>query len=284
MASATIPVPGMAIEKIADTTLSLKSRSLHLSLEIRDKQVLAALLDKHANTYMAWALFPLDSRNNSLQTVLEDELFAGSFASVSVVFTENSALLVPALYFKKEALNDYLTAQQLNKPDEVACYDYIKNLDSYNLYTVNKNIELLRKKYPNATFRHHSSIFIEDILIENKGHKDDKIHVTVFDNCIEVIVLQGGKLILSNRFTYQNSSDFMYYLLWIYEQMGLSTENTHCVFYGEIEKQLEVFKLASKYIKHVEFGQRNEQSSYAAALNSLTAHKYRSLFTQYLCI
>lgn len=284
MASATINAPGTVIEKITDEKFPLKNGSLHLSIEVRENQLLTALLDKHANKYIAWALFPLTEKEATLNTIFEDTLFSEPFISTSAVLTKNSALLVPALYFKKESVKDYLSTQQLNKPDEIACYDYIKNLDSYNLYTADKSIEAIRKKYPNVTFRHHSSIFIEDILIENKGHKDDKIHVAVFNNCMDVIVLQSGKLILSNRFYYQNSSDFMYYLLWIYEQMGMSTETIPCMFYGEIEKSSEIFKLASKYVKHISLGQRNEQSAYAVSLNSLSGHKYRSLFTQYLCI
>ena len=284
MTSATIHAPGTVVEKLVSEKFSLQNRAVHLSLELREKQLLAALLDKHSNQYAAWALFPINDKESPLHTILEDELLGHSFSSVSVVATANSALLVPALYFKKESVKDYLDAQQLSKPDETPCYDYIKSLDSYNLYTFNRTLDILRKKYPNASFRHHSSIFLEYVLIENKGSKEDKVYAQVFANYMDVVVLQAGKLILSNRFYFTTSSDFMYYLLWVYEQMGLNTSATPCVFYGEIEKSSEIFKLASNYVKLISLGQRNEQSTYSIPLNSLSPHKYRSLFTQYLCI
>ncbi len=283
MSTATIKVPGTTVEKLTEEKFPLKNRSIHLSVEVREKQLLAALLDKHSNQYIAWASFPI-TEAESIINLLKDEFLSSSTSSTSVVFTPKSSILVPALYFKKEAVRDYLETQQLNKADESPCYDYIKNLDSYNLYTANKSLALLRDKYPNAVFRHHTSIFLEYILIENKNSKEDKVHVSIFTNYIDVAVLKEGKLILSNRYYFENGSDFIYNLLWVYEQMELNAEKVACIFYGEVEKASEIFKISSRYIKNVQLGHRNEQSAYSIPLNSLSAHKYRSLFTQYPCV
>ncbi|HWY97490.1 MAG TPA: DUF3822 family protein [Bacteroidia bacterium] len=283
MSIATIKVPGTTVEKLTEENFPLKNRRIHLSVEVREKQLLAALLDKHSNQYIAWASFPITETEPIINS-LKDEFLSTSTSSTSVVFTPNSSILVPALYFKKESVRNYLETQQLNKADECPCYDYIKNLDSYNLYTVSKNISVLQEKYPNAVFRHHTSIFLEYILIENKISKEDKVHVSIFTNYMDIAVLKEGKLILSNRYYFENGSDFIYNLLWVYEQMELNAEKVTCIFYGEVEKASEIFKLSSRYIKNVQLGQRNEQSAYSIPLNSLSAHKYRSLFTQYLCV
>ncbi len=283
MASSTL-TSETRVEKLPEEKLSLKDKSIHLSLELRENQLLAAMLDKHSNQYLAWASFPINENDFSLNSITEDELFFFSPSSISIVLTKNSAVLIPSLYFKKEALSSYLGMQALSNPEETPCYDYIKNLDSYNLYTVNKSLYLLRDKYPNAVLRHHTSIFLEYILIENKNSQDDKVNVCIFPHYMDVAVLQSGKLILSNRFYFENSSDFIYHLLWVYEQIGLNTKKIACIFYGEVEKNSDIYKLSSKYIKQVKLGDRNEQASYSIPLNSLSPHKYRSLFTQYLCI
>lgn len=283
-ATATIRTPGSASELITNEKFPIKGKSLHLSIEIRGEQLLACLLDKHTNQYIAWGLYPISAKENTLVSVLEQDLFS-STSSVSIAFTANSSILVPSMYFKKDALADYLKQQQLDKEGEMPCFDFIKNLDSYNLYTVNaKVLAALRDKFPGANLRHHTSIFIEYVLTENKNAQADKVCVYVFDKHIDVVVLQAGKLILANRFYYENSSDFIYNLLWAFEQLQLNSEKTECVFYGEIEKTSDTFQLASKYIKKVALGTRNELATYSIPLNSLSAHKYRSLFTQYQCI
>ena len=282
--STTISNPDSVNELLTDEKLPLKNRSLHLSLELREEQLLASLLDKQNNQYIAWASFPVKGKESTLEKVLEEPIFNSS-ATVSIAFTLNSSLLVPALYFKKEAAIDYLKQQQLDKANETPSYDYIKNLDSYNLYTVNaKVLATLRDKFPSATVRHHASIFVEYLITENKNSQDDKVCVCVFNTYMDVVVLQGSKLILANRYYYENNSDFMYNLLWLYEQLKLNAEKTQCTFYGEIEKSSDIYSLSAKYIKKVKLGEKNEQASYSIPLNTLSPHKYRSLFTQFLCV
>jgi hypothetical protein len=271
------------VDRLSDEKFPIRNRSLHLSLELREKEVVACLLDKHLNKYIAWATFSINGKEKSTSDALKEDFFASTIADTSVVFTPNSSILVPALYFKKELVNDYLGFQQLDKLNETPCFDYIKNLDSYNLYTVNnESLSIMREVFPNASFRHHSSIFIEYLLIENKSMHEDKVYITVFNKYMDVAVLQSGKLVLSNRFYYENDSDFMYYLLWVYEQLNLDTEKVPCVFYGEINP--EKFAAAGKYIQKTKLGARNEQSGYVGSLDKLTVYKYRSLFTQYLCV
>jgi hypothetical protein len=281
-ATATIS-PNLTVDRLSDEKFPVKNRSLHLSLELREKGLMASLLDKHLNKYIAWGSFPVNAKEKSLADVIKEDFFASSIVDTSVVFTPNSSILIPSQYFKKELINDYLGFQQLNKLNETPCFDYIKNLDSYNLYTVNNDsLSVMREAYPNASFRHHSSIFIEYLLIENKNMHEDKVYLTIFNKYMDVVVLQAGKLLLSNRFYYENDSDFMYYLLWVYEQLNLDTEKVTCVFYGEIDA--EKYASAEKYIKRTKLGTRNEQSGYVGSLDKLPAYKYRSLFTQYLCV
>jgi hypothetical protein len=269
---------------ISDEKFPLSNRSLHLSVEVRENVLLAALLDKHSNCYIAIDTVSFEKNLNAAD-IKNNFLLSSKAADVSVVFTSNSALLIPAPFFKKELVSEYLKLQQLNKENETPCYDYIKSIDSYSAYTVNNNkLELFSNHYPSATLRHHSSIFIEYVLIENKHNDNNPVFITVFDNYMDVIVIKSGKLILYNRFSYSNEADFIYHLLWVYEQLGLDTEKTGCVFYGDMEKDSEKYNLAKKYIRNTALGEKNKQSDYSKPLTNLSPHKYRSLFTQYICV
>jgi hypothetical protein len=272
-------------EILSDEKFSLTNKSLHLSAEVREKELLCALLDKHNNSYIAFADIGIDNKSTSIEEALKNDILSTKAASISIAFAPNSSLLVPALFFKKELVNDYLGFQQLDKLNETPCFDFIKNLDSYNLYTVNNDIlSTLSRHYPSASFRHTSSIFIEFLLTEHRHSEGSKVFVSVYHGYFDVVVLKAGKLILSNRFYYSNPSDFIYHLLWVYEQLELDNEKVSCVFYGDIESSTETFVISGKYIKKVSLGERNKQSTYATALAILPHHKYRSLFTQYLCV
>lgn len=264
---------------------SMPGKSLHLSVEVREHEILCCLLDKHSNCYIAWSRVKIAGKEDSVEKLLDDSVLSTEASSVSVVFAQNSSILVPAPFFKKELVNDYLGLQQLAVINETPCFDYIKNLDSYNLYTVNsRSLDVMQKKYPGASFRHTSSVFIEFVLLENKHLENSVTFVSVYNNYFDALVLKEGKLTLSNRFYYSTPNDFIFHILWVYDQLGLDNEKVPVIFYGEIEPGSDAYALANKYLGKVSLGGKNGQSGYDKALSVIPPHKYRSLFTQYLCV
>jgi hypothetical protein len=275
-------------ERFAVDKISLANKNLHLSIEVRESNLLACLLDKDSNEYVAWASYNRkDAKNEerSLESILKEEMLNFKCSGSSVVFTHNSAMLIPTAFFSQESVKDYLQQQNLIKPGETPCSDFIKNNDCSGIYAVNtSDYSLLKEKYPRATFRHHSSIFVEYLLALHKGSKRNEVHVYVFPGYMDVVALQAGKLILYNRYYIQTPNDFTYFLLWVYEELKLKPEESPCFLYGEITEKSEMFELALKYLKNVRMAEKPAQFAFASVLDSLPAHSYYSLFMQYLCV
>src|ERR1700722_13534650 len=196
----------------------MKDKNLHLSLEVRENSIVICFLDKDTNQYINLQTNkrnPEEDSKQFIKRICSDSISGVPASSISIIFCENRAMLVPSGFFKKEWTEDYLKQQHLMKPGEIPSSDYIKNLDGYNLYAVNSNsLSLFKSTFPQAEFRHHSNIFIEYLLTLNKDSKTDEVHVCVFPAYIDIVVLQSGKLILYNRFAYQTASDFTYYIIW----------------------------------------------------------------------
>lgn len=283
-------------EKFAADKKSLADKNLHLSIEIRERQILACLLDKDTNQYVGWASYSRRDEKLSgmtesavniklpLTTLLKEELLNCRCSGSSIVFVPNSAMLVPATYFSNELLRDYLKQQNLIKPGERPCADFIKNNDCYSIYAADLNdYHLLKEKYPHAAFRHHSSIFVEYLLALHKSSDKNQVHVYVFENYMDVVALQAGKLLLYNRYAIQTANDFTYFLLWVYEELKF-TPDSPCTFYGVITEKSEQYALAQKYLPHISLAQKTSQFTFANALGNLPVHDYYSLFMQYVCI
>jgi hypothetical protein len=283
-----IPLEIQEPEKVIFDKNALAGKNLHLSIEVREYNVRACFLDKDANKYLAWSSYSRKSDNNIkrlLGTILKEEIFSFKCSSASVVFVHNNAMLIPAAFFSQELLRDYLKHQNLMKPGERACADFIKNNDCYSVYAADPNdYHLLKEKYPHATFRHHSSVFVEYLLALNKSSNRNEVHVYVFPGYMDVVVLQAGKLLLYNRYHIQTANDFTYFLLWVYEELKLKPEDSSCILYGEITEKSEVYELAKKYVAHIRMAERTNRFIFSRALETLPAHAYYSLFMQYLCI
>ncbi len=275
-------------ERFAGDKFSLVDKNLHLSLEIRENNVFACLLDKETNQYLAWASYNRrDGKDmkRSLESILKEEMLNRKCSSSSVIFTHNSAMLIPASFFDSVAIMDYLKQQNLIKPGETPSSDFIKNNDCYSVYAVDTiEYNLLKEKYPQAVFRHHSSVFVEYLMALHKGSSRNEVHVFIFPDYMDVVALQSDKLLLYNRYHYHTPNDFAYFLIWVYEELKLKPTDCPCFLYGEITEQSEMFDMSWRYLKNVRIADKTTRFTFSALLESISQHRYYSLFMQYLCI
>ncbi len=278
-------------DRFALDKASLLNKNLHLSVEVREANLFASLLDKDNNQYLSWASYSRKDDKNirkPLDDILKEEMLNYKCSSSSVMFTHNSAMLIPSAFFSPESVNDYLKQQNLIKPGETPCSDFIKNNDCYSVYAVDtSDYTHLKEKYPQAVFRHHSSIFVEYLMALRIGGNPrvlGEVHVYVFNGYMDVVALQADKLLLYNRYHIQTSNDFTYFLLWLYEELKLKPEDSPCFLYGEILEKSEMFDMAWKYLKNVRIADKTNRFTFSPMVDSLPAHRYYSLFMQYLCI
>ncbi len=275
-------------ERFALDKVSLANKNLHLSIEVREDTVLACLLDKDKTQYLAWASYNRKDEKNAnrpLPGILKEEMLNVKCSGSSVVFTHNSAMLIPSSFFAQESVKDYLKQQNLIKAGETPCSDFIKNNDCYSVYAVDSSdYTLLKEKYPQAAFRHHSSVFVEYLLAQHKSNTKNEVHVCVFPGYMDMVALQAGKLILYNRYPIQTANDFTYFLLWVYEELKLKPQDSPCFFYGDIGEKSDLYQLALKYLKNIRLAEKPGRFTFSSQLESLPAHAYYSLFMQYLCI
>ncbi len=275
-------------DRFAGDKFSLKDKNLHLSVEVREINLFAAILDKDTNQYLAWTSYNRRDEKDTkrlIEHILKEEILNHPFSSSSVVFTHNSAMLIPSAFFSQDSVRDYLKQQNLIKPGETPCSDFIKNNDCYSVYAVDSNdYTLLKEKYPQAVLRHHSSVFVEYLLALHKGNTGNQVHVFVFPGYMDIVALQAGKLVLYNRYNFHTANDFTYFLLWVYEELKLKPEDCPCFFYGEIQEKTEMFDLAWRYLKNVRIADKISRFTFSSMLESIAQQRYYSLFMQYLCI
>jgi len=78
------------------------------------------------------------------------------------------------------------------------------------------------------------------------------MHVHINKNHFEIIVTNQGKLELYNTFNYKTKEDFIYYILFAAEQLSLNPETLIFEFIGSINVDDDLYKIAYKYIRHIE--------------------------------
>ena len=99
--------------------------------------------------------------------------------------------------------------------------------------------------------------WLDKILAIEKGNHTTKVYAHVGACRFEIIALDNGNLKLYNTFEYNNSEDFIYYLLFTLEQLDYNPEIVDVVLFGNIaSEESELYKIAYKYIRNITLQER----------------------------
>ena len=199
-----------------------------------------------------------------------EKLLQQDFASVLAIHQNDLYTIVPNDFFDENSLQEYLKYTiKILKTDFIA-FDEIEIINAKNVYIPYININnYLFQNFGAFEYKHHVSVLIEKLLKLRSTEK--KCFVNVCKTSFDVIVIENEKLIFSNRFSYHTKQDFIYYLLFVAEQLKLDLETISVEFTGEITKESDIYKIAYTYIRNVSF--INNKSSFFDNQKELQQHQ-----------
>jgi hypothetical protein len=111
----------------------------------------------------------------------------------------------------------------------------------------------LFNQYGSFEYYHSFSQLAELLKIQDLTNTNDKVFVHVNQNDFELLAFKKNQLQVINRFDFTTAEDFIYYILFVAEQMDLDTESFELILLGDLEKESELFDIVYKYIRHVQF-------------------------------
>ena len=172
---------------------------------------------------------------------------------VKLCFCNTLFTLVPKKWFKEEAAASYLKFNtKILKTDFVAV-DEIDTKEMVNIYIPYTNIiNYFFEKYGEFEYSHHLSILLNKFL-SFEDAKGIKVYAHNSKNRLDLFIIEDGKLLLCNSFTFFSKEDYLYYLLFAAEQLELDPKRFRLYLGGEIHKESEIYKLLQQYVQHISF-------------------------------
>jgi len=188
-----------------------------------------------------------------IQSIFQkDEDLHHDFDSVLVIHENNLNSFVPNIYFKEESLKSYLNYNVKTISTDFIAFDDLEKTEAKNVYVPYVNINnFLFQNFGEFEYRHHSSILV-DKLIE-KSNDDFYFYVNVSKKSIDIVVIEHQKLSFYNSFEYYSKEDFIYYILFVLEQLKIDPDKTPIHLLGEINKDSQLYQIAYTYIRTIHF-------------------------------
>lgn len=187
----------------------------------------------------------------------EDTYLQKDFSSILVIHENNLSTLVPNKYFSEDKLVEYLNFNIKTLATDYIAFDEIQEMNAKNVYVPYVHINnYLFQNFGTFEYKHHTTVLIEKLL--SLGHfEEKKVYVNVASKNFDVIVIQNKQLKFSNTFHFETKEDFIYYILFTFEQLKLDVEKIELYFCGDIELESEIYNSTYQYIRNIFFLESN---------------------------
>ncbi len=267
-----------------------QTRNYQLAIRLGTDGISAAVWDDVFNKILAVEQFSFQKvfnvnvlLNLSTAAIRQSQVLGSSYKKVSLSLVNQKSTLVPNALFdsgEKEAL---LKFNHVLESGEITAIDNLSNLDAKNIYAYSEVVgKSFQELYPGLKINHFSSPLIESALLRYKNKEAVSVVVHVQNSFEQILVVKSGKLTFYNCFVFHTAEDFIYYLLFVFEQLQLNPESTDVELMGELDKKSPAWQLAYNYVRNVRFADQPDSFEYSFKLASLPKHRYCSLYAQFL--
>ena len=216
-------------------------------------------------------------------TLKNHEWINKKYASTHINITSSKHTLIPASIFDTNEQQNYLQFNHYRSEKLEAISDKLQQVEAHQVYGISvPEQELINTFFPKATIRHYGSTLIDSILQQKSNTPQLYIHIQ--NKSMDILVCNEKGLQLFNTFKHQSAEDFIYYTLFVCEQLELNPDEIDCCLLGEIDKPSGIYDLAYKYIRNIRFIKRNENVKLSPVINQIPEHFYYPLLHQHLCV
>jgi len=248
------------VQRKTNNTSLENTKNLKLSIQF-SLDGFSFCISEENNTILYFSEYTFDKVQTTPKNLLlkiqeifkKDSNLQKDFIAVLVIHQNNLSTLVPNQYFDESKLEKYLNFNIKTLATDFITFDNLEQIQAKNVFVPYVNINnYLFQNFGEFDYKHHLSILIEK-LIEKSTFTDKRMFVNVNTSTFDIIVLQGKNLVLANSFSFNTKEDFIYYILFTIEQLGLDTEKLQLSLMGGIEEESEIYKIVYVYIRNIHF-------------------------------
>ncbi len=214
-----------------------------------------------------------------------DTLLTSPFQSIRIGLLNHKSTLIPAPLFQKDQLHTYL-GNVLDFPNtDRLLTDQLLASEIHNVYSVNSEIlQELEGFFPKAHFFHGQSPVLQGFYKLASLQTGPQVYINVHEKQVQILAFKGKELLFSNTFPFEASTDFIYYVLLIYDQLQLKPELVPLTIAGMIVKDSEIYHLLYRYIRLLNLVQAPDYYRFPESLRQEgVLHHYFDLCSLKLC-
>ncbi len=211
-------------------------------------------IEYFSQVYFDSAQTPEELLRHISDALQEKKELSIKFEKITLIYQTNAYTLVPSPLFNENKASEYLKFTVKILATDYIAYDEVKNSQITVVYIPFININnYFFENYGTFKYYHSSTLLLEELIQVEKFSNSTHAYINVEKNFFDILVFKKGQLVLCNTFEYHTPEDFIYYILFVFEQLKLDPNATPCILLGELSEKDELYNIAYTYIKNISF-------------------------------
>ena len=277
--------------ELLDETFDInKTHSLHLSIQASLDGFLFSILEPVSLKYLVLKRYQLeqivtqDLLFERIEELLkQDPLLQRSYQSVACLQVDSRSTLLPAGLFDKSQLKSYFEFNHLLEDLDELRFNFLKQIDAYLVFPIHQEIaNLYLKSWVNTVFYHQATPFICEVIHTGSG-AGKAVHAHFSSGHFDIAVTDKQQLLFHNNFRFRSDEDLLYFILFVYDKLGLDQGSTPLTLSGDFDKFSERPSLLKRYFKQLKFRSAPAEFQYPHVFESVQEHSCLALFKVYHC-
>lgn len=180
------------------------------------------------------------------------EWLSYTYRNVNVLIADRRFTFLPLEYFEDEQAEVIFYHNHKKRENELIQYNILHKNNIVVLFSMDKSTySFLQERYPNIKFYSQSSPLIEIFSTKSRLGNNNKLYVHLRKDALDLYAFEHNQLILGNSFPGHTTADRIYYLLYIWKNLGFEQERDELHLTGILsDKEHLLFELR-KFIRQV---------------------------------
>lgn len=191
----------------------------------------------------------------NLKTIFKDNPFAGrTFRHADILLANTPCVAIPREEFEEERAESLYYGCMPRENRQTVFHHALPQENPVLLYAADRTFcQLLLEQLPGA----HICASVLPVLeyLHRRSLTDDqrKLFVHFHDRRMDVSAYEPGKLLLHNTFRSTQGADVVYYLLYIWQQLGFDQQKDELYLIGRVPDQEHTLRELHRFLAEVAF-------------------------------
>lgn len=189
---------------------------------------------------------------NLKQAFRELDFLSDTYRKINIMIADKRFTLVPLELFDDDQAEIMFNHNHTRRENEIVQYNVLKKSNAVVLFGIDKSAhQLLCEQFQSPKFYSQSSTLIEYFSVKSKLGNNKKMYASVRSNAIDLYCFEHGHLILANSYECKETTDRIYYLLYIWKQLNFSQERDELHLTGLLTDKENLMTELRKFILKV---------------------------------